>query len=127
MNLVNTIDVLLVAGILIVLDGTFIYFMKNRFVKQLQKITGKSISVNMSAVVACYTLLVFGLYYFVIYKNLSLFDSGLLGFMIYGVYETTSMAIFADWNIVNAVIDSIWGGVLFVLTKLLFVQLKTVL
>ena len=127
MNPINAIDVLLVAGILSVLDGTFIYFMKNRFVKQIEKTTGKPIVIRFSAVVACYIILTFGVYYFVIYKNLSLFDSGLMGFMIYGIFETTNLALFAYWNIVNALIDSIWGGVLFVLTKLIFVQLKTVL
>ena len=127
MNPINAIDVLLVTGILTILDGTFIYFMKNRFVKQIEKTTGKPIVVRFSAVVACYLILTFGVYYFVIYKNSSLFDSGLMGFMIYGIFETTNLAIFAEWNIVNAVIDSIWGGVLFVLTKLIFVQLKTFL
>ena len=127
MNQVNVLDVLLVAGILSVLDGTFIYFMKNRFVKQIEKTTGTPIVVRFSAVVACYIILTFGVYYFVIYKNLSLFDSGLMGFTIYGIFETTNLAIFAHWNIVNAVIDSIWGGVLFVLTKLVFMQLKTIL
>tara|TARA_X000000950_G_scaffold37328_1_gene39868 strand:- start:389 stop:772 length:384 start_codon:yes stop_codon:yes gene_type:complete len=127
MNPINAIDVLLVAGILTILDGTFIYFMKNRFVKQIEKITCKPIVIRFSSVVACYIILTIGVYYFVIYKNSSLVDSGLMGFMIYGIFETTNLAIFKDWNIVNAVIDSIWGGLLFVLTKLVFVQLKTVL
>ena len=35
-----------------------------------------------------------------------------MGFIIYGVYETTSMATFADWNITNAIIDTIWGATL---------------
>jgi len=123
----NIIDFLLVAIIVIFLDSIFLFFMKNRFRKQLQKITGKPLSINIIGVIACYIILVFGLYYFVIYKNLSLFDSALMGFIIYGVYETTSMATFADWNILNAIIDTIWGATLFVLTKILFDKIKLLL
>ena len=123
----NIIDFVLVAIIVIFLDSIFLFFMKNRFRKQLQKITGKPLSINIIGVIACYIILVFGLYYFVIYKNLSLFDSALMGFIIYGVYETTSMATFADWNILNAIIDTIWGATLFVVTKILFDKIKLLL
>lgn len=123
----NIIDFVLVAIIVIFLDSIFLFFMKNRFRKQLQKITGKPLYINIIGVIACYIILVFGLYYFVIYKNLSLFDSALMGFIIYGVYETTSMATFADWNILNAIIDTIWGATLFVLTKILFDKIKLLL
>ena len=123
----NIIYFVLVAIIVIFLDSIFLFFMKNRFRKQLQKITGKPLSINIIGVIACYIILVFGLYYFVIYKNLSLFDSALMGFIIYGVYETTSMATFADWNILNAIIDTIWGATLFVLTKILFDKIKLLL
>lgn len=123
----NIIYFVLVAIIVIFLDSIFLFFMKNRFRKQLQKITGKPLSINIIGVIACYIILVFGLYYFVIYKNLSLFDSALMGFIIYGVYETTSMATFADWNILNAIIDTIWGATLFVITKILFDKIKLLL
>lgn len=123
----NINDFVLVAIIVIFLDSVFLFFMKNRFRKQLQKITGKPLSINIIGVIACYIILVFGLYYFVIYKNLSLLDSAVMGFIIYGVYETTSMATFADWNITNAIIDTIWGATLFVLTKTLFNKIKLLL
>tara|TARA_Y100000389_G_C17421910_1_gene497212 strand:+ start:1108 stop:1494 length:387 start_codon:yes stop_codon:yes gene_type:complete len=124
MKVFNIVNLLLVAFIVIFLDSIFLFLMKNRFRKQLQKITGKPFTINISGVIACYIILVFGLYYFVIYKNLSLFDSALMGFIIYGVYETTNMATFVHWNIVNAIIDSIWGAILFVLTKILFNKIK---
>ena len=50
------------------LDSVFLFFMKNRFRKQLQKITGKPLSINIIGVIACYIILVFGLYYFVYIK-----------------------------------------------------------
>ena len=56
------------------------------------------------------------LYYFVVAKGGSVFSAFLLGLCIYGVFETTNLAIFAEWDVNTALIDIGWGGVLFALT-----------
>ena len=61
----------------------------------------------------CYIFLVFLLYYFIIYKKQTVLDAFLLGLAVYGVYETTNLAIFKNWNPVIGVVDTIWGGILF--------------
>ena len=61
----------------------------------------------------CYLFLLLSLYYFIILKNGSLIDAFLLGFFIYGVYETTNSAIFKNYDYNIALIDTIWGGILF--------------
>ena len=70
--------------------------------------------------IACYFILISSLYYFVIYKKGTLLDAFLLGFFIYGVYETTNLAIFKDWNIYVFIIDLTWGGFLFLITTYLY-------
>ena len=40
----------------------------------------------------------------------------LLGFIIYGVFDATNLALFKKWDIRLAISDAIWGGVLFALT-----------
>ena len=67
--------------------------------------------------IACYIILVSSLYYFVIYKNGSYLDAFLLGFFIYGVYETTNMATFQDWKFDAVMYDTLWGSMLFLITK----------
>ena len=36
----------------------------------------------------------------------------ILGLCIYGVYESTNLAIFEKWDFETLVIDTLWGGVL---------------
>ena len=44
---------------------------------------------------------------------------GLLGLLVYGVYDTTNYAIFNKWDFKTVVMDTLWGGVLFSLTTFL--------
>ena len=54
--------------------------------------------------------------YFIIKPNRSVQDAFLLGLIIYGVFETTNMALFSKWSWLTVLIDTIWGGILFALT-----------
>ena len=40
-----------------------------------------------------------------------------LGASIYAVYEGTNYAIFQQWPLAMVMLDTIWGGILFVLVK----------
>ena len=64
----------------------------------------------------CYVLLITAINYFIIKPNRSVQDAFLLGLIIYGVYETTNMALFAKWSWLTVLIDTLWGGILFALT-----------
>jgi len=41
----------------------------------------------------------------------------LFGACIYAVYEGTNYAIFQNWPLAMVLLDTLWGGVLFVLVK----------
>ena len=71
----------------------------------VKKIQGTPLKMELLPTVACYIILVSSLYYFVINKKGSYLDAFLLGFFIYGVYETTNMAIFKDWSLGVGLID----------------------
>jgi len=47
------------------------------------------------------------------------FDAFLLGVFVYGVYETTSLALLRKWRPTTVLIDTLWGGILFALTTYL--------
>ena len=70
--------------------------------------------------ILCYIFLVFSLYYFIVNKNAPIKDAFLLGLGIYGVYDTTNMAIFKNWNYKTLIIDTLWGGILFSLTYFIY-------
>jgi len=82
-------------------------------------VQGEPLKVDYSSAFLCYLLLVFGLYHFIIVPQRSLYDAFLLGFVIYGVYETTTKALLKKWNWLTVIIDTLWGGILFTLTAYL--------
>ena len=116
-------NIILLAVLFVIVDTGFLYLMRNNFQTMIKKIQGSPLKMNLYATIACYILLVSSLYYFIIYKKGSYLDAFLLGFFIYGIYETTNIAIFKDWNIVVGLIDLSWGGFLFLITTYLYKNL----
>ena len=113
-------NIILLAIIFVLVDVGFLYLMSNNFQSLIQKIQGSPLKMKLIPTVACYIILVVSLYYFAIYKKGSYLDAFLLGFFIYGVYETTNMAIFKDWSLKVGLIDLTWGGFLFLITTYLY-------
>ena len=112
-------DILLTSVFLILIDSIYLYSMKSYFNYQIKIVQGSDIQMNMYATLLCYIVLVFGLYYFIIKDNRSLIDAFLFGFVIYAVYELTTMALLKKWKIETVIIDTLWGGILFTLTTYL--------
>ena len=104
------------AFILLLLDYIYLNIIKDFFSKQIQKVQGSKLEVNFLGVAFCYIFLIFGINYFIIKPNRSIQDAFLLGLVIYGVFETTNMALFAKWSWLTVIMDTLWGGILFALT-----------
>ena len=101
--------------IMIILDSIYLSTIGNNFFSPLIKnIQGSNLTINIYYAVFCYLFLVIGLNYFIISQNKSLIDAFLLGILIYGVFETTSGAIFKNWKLIPSIIDTLWGGILFI-------------
>lgn len=113
-------NILLLGLIFVLVDAGFLYLMKDNFQTMIKKIQGSSLALKILPTIACYLILVASLYYFIIFKKGTYIDAFLLGFFIYGVYETTNMAIFKNWNITTGIIDLTWGGFLFLITTILY-------
>ena len=116
-------NIILLAIIFVLVDAGFLYLMSNSFQTMVKKIQGTPLKMELLPTVACYIILVSSLYYFVINKKGSYLDAFLLGFFIYGVYETTNMAIFKDWSPKVGLIDLSWGGFLFLISTYLYKNL----
>ena len=107
------IKYLLTAIIFVILDGVYINLAKNNFNMQIKSIQGSDIQINIIATGIVYIFLIFGLNYFIIQKNKSVKDAFILGLVIYSVYEFTNLALLKNWKVSTAIIDTVWGGVLF--------------
>lgn len=116
----NIKNIILLAIIFVLVDAGFLYLMSNNFQTMIQKIQGSPLKMKLIPTIFCYIILISSIYYFIVYKNGSYCDAFLLGFFIYGVYETTNMAIFKDWSAKVGLIDLSWGGFLFLITTYLY-------
>ena len=108
---------LLISAIVFVfIDSIYLNLIKDYFSNQIRLIQGSHIKMNYLAAIICYIFLIFGINYFIIKPNRSIQDAFLLGLVIYGVFETTNMALFSKWSWLTVLIDTLWGGILFALT-----------
>jgi uncharacterized membrane protein len=108
---------LLVSAIIfIVLDFVYLNVIKGYFDNQIKMVQGSPIKINYLGAALCYILLIFGINYFIIKPRKSVSDAFLLGIIIYGVYETTNLALLKNWKILTVIIDTLWGGILFAAT-----------
>ncbi len=110
---------LLSAIILVVLDFIYLNVFKNYFAGQVKSVQGSAMQINLLGAVICYIFLIIGLNYFIIKPNRSVQDAFLLGLVIYGVFETTNLALFTNWSYLSVLIDTTWGATLFALTTFL--------
>jgi len=114
MNQLNRL--LFSAAILLALDFIYLNMTKSTFETQVVKIQRVVMKVKIIPAALCYLLLVIGLNYFILRTHRPVLEAFLLGFIIYGVFDTTNLAIFKkyDWKV--ALMDALWGGTLFALT-----------
>lgn len=115
-NFYNRVKLLVSSIVFVVLDSIYLNFIKDYFSNQIKLIQGTPIKINFLATLLCYIFLIFGINYFIIQPNRSIQDAFILGLVIYGVFETTSKALFAKWSWLTVIIDTLWGGILFALT-----------
>lgn len=113
-------NLIVLSLILLLVDSIFLYFIGTPFKNMIKNIQGTPVKIKLFPAILCYMILIFSLYYFIINKKNSYLDAFFLGFIIYGVYETTNMATINKWNYNIGVIDLIWGGFLFLITTYLY-------
>ena len=114
---------LLIPLILLCLDTIYIgsqYFYLNKVYSTIQK---SPLKINWIGGILCYFLLSFTLYYFILSKKNKAFDAFILGMCVYGVYETTTYATFKNWPIRMLILDTLWGGLLFALTTIIYYRI----
>jgi len=107
---------MLAAIVLVILDFIYISFIKDTFIHQIETIQGSKVTINWVGTILCYLCIIASLHYFILWPKKSIFDAFILGFLTYGIYETTSYALFKKWSFNIMVMDTIWGGILFALT-----------
>ena len=119
--------ILISSIIMLVLDITYLSTFGKPFVDQTVMIQKSPFELNYVGALASYLCLILGLNYFVILKQGSLQDAFVLGFVMYGVYDATNMALLKKWLPDLALIDTLWGGLLMTATTYLTYQTMNML
>jgi uncharacterized membrane protein len=111
-------DFLLLVSAIVFISIDFIYLnvMKGYFDNQIRMVQGSPVKMNYLGAALCYIFLIAGINYFIIKPRKSVSDAFLLGIVIYGVYETTNLALLKNWSFLTVILDTLWGGLLFAST-----------
>lgn len=99
-------------------DALYLYNVTPKFNNMLQNIQSSPLTVRWGAVVLTYMAMVTIVYWFIIRPRRSIVDAFVLGLCVYGVYDGTNYATIRKWEPSFAWMDTIWGGVLFSLVRL---------
>lgn len=113
---------LLISLIMLLLDAMYLTATRSIFGAVVAKIQRVAMQLRLEGAVIVYALLVFGLYKFIILERRPVKDAAILGLVIYGVFDFTNYAIFKNYDMATALMDTAWGSTLMALTTYLVYQ-----
>jgi uncharacterized membrane protein len=115
-----SLKIIKLSFIVLLVDSIFLLNIYNLFNKQIIKVQGSPIQVNLLGAFMSYVFVILPLYWFIIKEKKSNLDAFILGISLYGLYEYTTLGIVKNWEVQTTIIDTLWGGCLFVIVKNIF-------
>jgi uncharacterized membrane protein len=109
--------------LLLAVDSIYLYLTAGIFGKTVKNIQHTGLSVRYGSAFIVYALLAYGLVHFIIKPGRSYIDAALLGLVIYGVFDFTNYAIFKDYGLPVAIMDTLWGATLMGFTAYIWTKL----
>ncbi len=107
-------DYIIPAFSMLALDGLYLSNIGGPlFAKMVKGIQKEEMKLNVFGAIGSYILLILILYKFIILERKSPTDAFILGLCVYGVFDFTNIAIFKNYQLIPAIVDTVWGGVLF--------------
>ena len=118
-------------AVLLVVDSVYLYLARNIFSAQVGIVQNGQLSINKIAFVLTYLLMAV-LFYLLVVDSCALSThirskylyAFLMGLFVYGVFELTNKALFVNWKWSTVFIDTIWGGLLFLISFVIITELK---
>lgn len=127
--------------VLLSLDAIYLLIVSTFYKRSIKRIqNGLDMKVDIVAAVACYIFMIVGLV-FIVFTQLSRYGSlrslsivnklkyavrfgGIVGLVVYGVFNTTNLAIFRNYSKALAIIDIFWGTILYTLATFTYLALS---
>jgi len=110
--------------IIVAIDSVYLFLTKSIFGEVVAKIQRTAIQMRLEGAVIVYLLLALGIYYFIIKPGRSAWDAGILGLVIYGTFDFTNYAMFKNYDLMTAIMDTVWGSFLLAFTTILYNLIK---
>jgi uncharacterized membrane protein len=105
------------SAILLAVDGLYLNNIGiATFKKNVELIQKSPLEWNMYGALLSYVCVISVLYYFIISQHKPVLDAFLLGILLYGTFDMTNISIFKQYAWKTALIDTLWGGILFAFT-----------
>lgn len=114
--------------ILIVLDVLWLKITKGWYFKNIQNIQNSPVSVRMGPTIIVYVLMCMAVFFILlplIYYATAIpkiLTACIVGLCIYGIYNCINYAVFKNYSMKVAIIDTIWGTFLFGLVGFLILK-----
>lgn len=103
-------------------------YMGNQYAAMIPRIQQSPMNVNIVFACFAYVLMILGLYVFIIPSLHSkstwkdcLYYGGLFGLVMYGVYDCTAGAVLTEWDTSVAIVDIMWGMIVYTLAAKTYV------
>lgn len=117
--------ILISSALLFVIDILWLkFYMTEKYDKMIYEIQNSKLKIDIVSAGLSYFTLCFALNYFVLpyvktndYRLIS--HSFMFGLVTYAVYDFTCGAIFENWDKKLMIIDTLWGGILYMITNYL--------
>jgi len=116
-KLLYDLIIIFISGL--ILDCIYFYIFNERLSKSIIHVQKSKVKINYGYALLFYIIFTFIIYFFIIRENKPIYYAFILGFCIYGVYDTTTKAIFNNWDSSLVIIDTLWGGILFSLVSMI--------
>lgn len=135
----NYIKYILLCIMVIILDSIWIFSNSSAYFNSIRKVQNNdNVKINLYAAPLAYLVIIFSLIHIAIpltQQHINISDSiltklyksfiygGAVGFCIYAIYNLTSLAIYKDFPINMAILDTLWGTILYSIVTYSYISL----
>jgi uncharacterized membrane protein len=125
MNIV--LRILILSVFVLVVDGIWLRLQRGMYRKTIRETQKREMKVRMAGAIWSYVSIIILVVMFAEFAevgDLWMLYGFIYGALIYGVFNGTNVAIFREYSTKTAVIDTIWGGILFSVSIAVYRSLK---
>lgn len=115
MSKYNTIGALTCA-LMLVLDLLWLSLMKTRYNRWISAVQFSPLTIRKWSAIVAYMFMCVAVFYILLPLTLyayNPFTGAIVGGCIYGIYNATNYAVLKNYSLTMAIVDTIWGMVLF--------------